>query len=380
MNGNAMPARLGRYQIRRVLGEGAMGVVYLAWDPQLERPVALKTTRTSLDLSPEKAREYRQRFMREARLAGGLRHPSIVTIYDVDIENDMPYFAMEYVPGVGLDKVMQMGRNDVRTVLGVVRKVAAGLHYAHRNGIVHRDIKPANILVGRGGEVKITDFGIARPDVSDLTQEGQMLGSPSYMAPEQIEGREVGPFTDLFALGVVVYVWLTGVKPFAADSISAIIHRILHEDPRPPGDLRDDLPVEVDRFFDRALAKDPEERWPDALGFYRALEEALAEAAAGEAPVPDTASLHSPSTTTKTWRSPAGPRASGPERDAPAPAAAPGALSWDSDEYSRVDLVLHEIARSSRGGSPRRELPQGNGWWLAAGVAAGLGILLWLLL
>src|SRR5690606_4678038 len=190
-----VPQMLGRYQIRRVLGEGAMGVVYLAWDPELERPVALKTTRALPELAPAKVAEYRERFMREARLAGGLRHPSIVTIYDVGLDGETPYFAMEYVPGVGLDKVMQMGRNDVRTVLGVIRKVAGGLHYAHQNGIVHRDIKPANILVGRAGEVKITDFGIARPDVSDLTQEGQMLGSPSYMAPEQIEGREVGAAT-----------------------------------------------------------------------------------------------------------------------------------------------------------------------------------------
>jgi serine/threonine-protein kinase len=350
---------LGRYQIRRVLGEGAMGVVYLAWDPELERPVALKTTRALPELAPAKVAEYRERFMREARLAGGLRHPSIVTIYDVGIDGETPYFAMEYVPGVGLDKVMQMGRNDVRTVVGVIRKVAGGLHYAHQNGIVHRDIKPANILVGRAGEVKITDFGIARPDVSDLTQEGQMLGSPSYMAPEQIEGREVGPATDLFGLAVVIYTWLTGKKPFAADSISAIIHRILHDEPTPPSALRDELPAAFDVFMARALAKDAGQRFADAAAFWQACEAALVEARSPAQASP----AHVPSAEVL--------REEAPSLDLG---------SWDADERSRVDLVLHEIARSSRGGGTRERHRSDPLPWVVGAVVAGLGILLLILL
>jgi serine/threonine-protein kinase len=354
-----------------------MGLVYLAWDPTLERPVALKTTRADLQLSDEKAAEYRERFMREARLAGGLRHPSIVTVYDVGMEDDVPYFAMEYVPGIGLDEVMKLGRNDVETILDTVRKVAAGLQYAHASGVVHRDIKPANVLVGRGGEVKITDFGIARPDVSDLTHEGQMLGSPSYMSPEQVRGREVGPSSDLFSLGVVLYAWLSGTKPFAADSVSQIIHRILSEEPQAITHLRPDLSPRFDAFFRRALAKDPDGRFPDAQSFYRELAAAFRAHGHGEETGLATATVGS------TTREPA-PAA--PATTAVAPPPARGTLDemshWDGGEHTRADLIMQQIARSARGhGTADKIVERFDVRWIAVGIALlVVGLLVWVVL
>lgn len=341
-----------------------MGVVYLAWDPTLERPVALKTTRGDLRLNERKAAEYRERFVREARLAGRLRHPSIVTIHDVGTDHGTSYFAMEYVPGVGLDRVIAMGRRENRIVLDVIRKVAAGLHYAHENGIVHRDIKPANILVGRGGEVKITDFGIARPDVSDLTQEGQMLGSPSYMSPEQVHGREVTSRSDLFSLGVVTYFWLTGSKPFRSDSVSAIIQRILNDDPDPASSLNPELPAAIDAFFSRALAKAPENRFEDARAFYRAFSAALGQPAVEFDDGKDAAAAAEPA---QSW-------GSNPQK------AVEDWSSWGSDERSRVDLVLNRIARSSR---ERAVVPARSSdaiWWWVVGSAIVVGLFVWAVL
>lgn len=344
-----------------------MGVVYLAWDPTLERSVALKTTRNDLKLAPKKAEEYRERFVREAKLAGGLRHPSIVTIYDVGTQDGLSYFAMEYIPGVGLDKIIGMGRRESRVVLDVIRKVAAGLHYAHQNGIIHRDIKPANILVGRGGEVKITDFGIARPDVSDLTQEGQMLGSPSYMAPEQVHGREVTARSDLFSLGVIVYTWLTGEKPFKADSVSAIIQRILNEDPEPPTRINTELPVGIDAFIQKALAKEANKRFLDAQSFYAAFADVFGEKKREiELPEVDEVAMSAMGQPSKAAR--------------PTPG---DDVSWDSDDRSRVDLVLHQIARSSRDRSGSFASGSGLGgmaWWLGGAGAVLAALALWAML
>ncbi len=359
------PKFFGRYQIRRILGEGAMGVVYLAWDPTLERPVALKTTRTDLKLSDKKSEEYRERFVREARLAGGLRHPSIVTIYDVGTEDNVPYFAMEYVPGLGLDKVINMRRDDPQAVLAVLRKVAAGLHYAHQNNIVHRDIKPANIIVGRGGEVKITDFGIARPDVSDLTQEGQMLGSPSYMSPEQVKGRDVTYLSDVFSLGIIAYVWLTGTKPFRADSVSAIVQRILNDSPKRASSVNPRLPESVDRFFETALAKDPADRFQDAHAFYQGLSDALGE------PFQDPALEAEETAAALAEAESKGPVVvnAGEDWD-----------TWDDGDRSRIDMVLHQMVRSSRGHAPPTETGNNNAVWIGIGVAAVVGLVLWLVL
>lgn len=352
-----------------------MGVVYLGWDPTLERPVAIKTTRADLKLAPEKAEEYRERFMREARFAGGLRHPAIVTIYDVGREGDTPYFAMEYVPGVGLDRVIRLGRADPAGVLAVIRKVAAGLHYAHQNNIVHRDIKPANILVGRGGEVKITDFGIARADLSDLTAEGQMLGSPSYMSPEQIRGRSIGPASDLFSLGVLIYAWLVGKKPFHADSIPQIVQRILTDTPIPPSKARPGLPATLDAFFVRALAKDPADRFPDAQAMYRAFAEALGGAATSDDVADAEATAELAAETIASGVAPE-PEPVGAIFAPPDPDVLSD-RSLASDDLTRVGILLHQIVRSRRSESHSRH----SRWpWWVAGAALVAVALLWLVL
>jgi len=345
-----------------------MGIVYLAWDPPLERPVAVKTIRPDLNLAPDKQTEYTQRFLREARLAAGLQHPNIVTIHDVGEHRGRPFFAMEFLPGIGLDQYVREGRNEPELVLDVSRQIAEGLGYAHLNGIVHRDVKPANILIGRDQAVKITDFGIARPDTSDLTHEGQMLGSPSYMAPEQIRGNEVGPAADLFSFAVVLYAWLTGKKPFAGENVTEIVQKILSHEPTPPSALQPHYPEALDRFFRRALAKNPEERFVDARGFYSG----LAEAFALELDTVETFAVAE-----------AGDAASAPPLETPTiPSGAEA--SWSrSDEHSRIDLVLHKIARSARGpaASPQPASIRRSWWIAAAGIGvAMLGFVVWLLL
>jgi eukaryotic-like serine/threonine-protein kinase len=203
----ANPTRLGRYEILDELGKGAAGVVYLARDPLIGRLVALKTFRVGYSVKDQELQQFRARFIREAQSAGILSHPNIVTIHDVveEGEEGVAFIAMEYVRGTNLKQLLQGG-----TPLGlpfaadIVRQVGEALDYAHSRGVVHRDVKPANIIITADNRVKITDFGIARLDTSNLTQEGQLLGTPNYMAPEQILGREVDHRSDLFSLGVVL--------------------------------------------------------------------------------------------------------------------------------------------------------------------------------
>lgn len=268
-------ARFGRYKVVEEIGRGAMGVVYKARDPKIDRWVALKTIRSSDGLSPTTRQEFLQRFYREAQTAGKLSHPAIVTIYDVGEEGEIPFIAMEYVDGRTLeDLLLEKGRLGWQEGILIVCQVAEALTYAHAHGIVHRDIKPANILLTREGRVKVTDFGIAKVAASQLTLDRPFLGTPSYMAPEQILGNPVDGRTDLFALGVVLYQLLTGVKPFSGEDITTICYKIVHEDPRPLITFPLDLPPGLDRFLAKALAKDPEGRFQTAREFAEALREA----------------------------------------------------------------------------------------------------------
>ncbi len=268
-------ARFGRYEVVEEIGRGAMGVVYKARDPKIDRWVALKTIRFSDGLSPATRQEFLQRFYREAQTAGKLSHPGIVTIYDVGEEGETPFIAMEYVDGRTLeDLLLERGRLGWQEGVLIVGQVAEALAYAHAHGIVHRDIKPANILLTREGRVKVTDFGIAKVAASQLTLDRPFLGTPSYMAPEQILGNPVDGRTDLFALGVVLYQLLAGVKPFSGEDITTIGYKIVHENPRPLATFPLDLPPGLDRFLAKALAKDPEGRFQTAGEFAEALQEA----------------------------------------------------------------------------------------------------------
>jgi Protein kinase domain len=266
---------IGRYLIERELGRGAMGIVYLATDPQLHRQVAVKTCSLPDGISQEQAALFHERFLREARAAASLSHPGIVTVYDAgeDPARGIPYIAMEYVPGRTLRQRLEKGeRLDPAWVMSFGAVLADALHQAHRAGIVHRDIKPANILIRDGdGAVKLADFGVARLKASDLTQSGVPLGSPGYMSPEQVKGGELDGRSDLFSLAVVLYEALCGKRPFRGDELVSLAYSIAHETHVPLGRQLPSCGPGLDRFFDRALSKDPDKRFPDGAAFKGAL-------------------------------------------------------------------------------------------------------------
>lgn len=255
--------KLGRYEILAELGRGAMGVVYKAIDPLIDRTVAIKTIQ--LDLSRDELANFEERFYREAKSAGRLNHPNIVTIYDVGKTDNIAYMAMEFLEGQLLKEIL-----DVHTAMSIDRiadiaaQVADGLAYAHENGIVHRDIKPANIMLVRGNVVKITDFGIAQMPSGSRTLAGTVMGSPKYMAPEQVAGTAVDGRSDLFSLGVVLYEMLTGEPPFDGDNINTTMYRIVNETPVPPKTLTPRVPDVFNTIVAKALAKHPDERYQSA--------------------------------------------------------------------------------------------------------------------
>ncbi|MGC8762724.1 MAG: serine/threonine-protein kinase [Acidobacteriota bacterium] len=267
------PVQVGRYQVQEVIGKGAMGVVYLAYDPQIGRRVALKTIRPAEGARAEEVAESRERFQREARAAGSLLHPHIVTVFDVFEDRGTLYIAMEYVQGRLLEAFCS--KNNLLPMDRAVRLVAQGLsalHYAHRRGIVHRDIKPANLMVLEDEEtLKVMDFGVAREEGAHLTQKGFVVGTPHYMSPEQIEGRPLDGRSDVFSMGVVLYELLCGERPFPGESISTVIYRVLHDSPTPLRELNPRIPRDIARIVDRALAKDPGRRFPSAQAFEEAL-------------------------------------------------------------------------------------------------------------
>lgn len=267
--------KIGRYEILSTLGQGAMGVVYRAIDPLLERTVAIKTI--SLDLSRDEFEEFERRFYREASSAGRLNHPNIVTIHDVGNTDNIAYMAMEFLEGEELRDILDNGGALApERIAEIVSQVADGLAFAHRNGVVHRDIKPSNIMILTNGAVKITDFGIALIPSSSRTVAGMILGSPKYMSPEQVVGQEVDGRADIFSLGVVLYEMLTGRPPFAGDNISAIMFRILNEMPTAPCTLKPELPEAFNYIVAKALAKHPDERYQSAAEMAEDLRQYLA--------------------------------------------------------------------------------------------------------
>ena len=259
------PNKLGRYEILGELGKGAMGVVYLAQDPIIDRQLAIKTFRMAYSAKEKEVEQFRERFLREARTVGKLSHPNIVTVHDVGEEDGEHFIAMEYIKGVDLKQQMQReDEMDLDKILGIVSQIADGLAAAHEQGVVHRDVKPANILITSEGQAKITDFGIARIEQSNLTVAGQLLGTPNYMAPEQIQGREVDSRTDIFSLGVMLYELITRKKPFQGENLTQVSHRIVYDEYTPPTEYKDDLPPELLKVLERALQKTPDDRYQDA--------------------------------------------------------------------------------------------------------------------
>lgn len=257
--------KLDRYVIDAQLGRGAMGEVYRAHDPKLGRTVAIKTiSLTGLD--PEAEDEYRKRFVVEAHAAGRLSHPGIVTIFDVREETE-PYLVMEYVEGQSLQQLVGQGNCTLplSTTLRVVQEVAEALHYAHSQGVVHRDIKPANILVTLDGHPKIADFGIAKLNQTELTLPGQVLGSPAFMAPEQLSEEAVDSRCDLFSLGVILYYMLTGHRPFQGNSTTTVCFKLVNHDPLPASAWEAKVTPELDKIVSRAMAKNPVQRYESGM-------------------------------------------------------------------------------------------------------------------
>ena len=271
--------KLGRYDIIGVLGKGAMGLVYEARDPNLDRRVAIKTIKVD-NLSHEATLEYEARFRTEARSAARLQHPNIVSVYDSERHGDVAYLVMEFVQGEDLKQHLDSGRRySLEESLGIVQDLLAALDYAHRENIVHRDVKPANLLVEANGRIKLTDFGVARiQDSGEATRtKGSMVGTLKYMAPEQVQGRPVDARADLFAAGVVLYQLLTAKRPFDGDSEFAIIHQIINDDPLPPSQVNPQLPPAIDAVLARALAKNRDQRYASAQQFADALRQATAQ-------------------------------------------------------------------------------------------------------
>jgi serine/threonine protein kinase len=278
----ALPLKFGRFQVIDELGRGAMGVVYRANDSALGRTVAIKTI--ALTGSAAERDIHEARFLQEARAAGSIGHPSIITIYDVGREGDTAFIAMELLEGQDLrDLIRDVSLMPSRSV-AIAAAVADGLAYAHERGVVHRDIKPGNIMVLPDGRVKIMDFGIARlhePTVK--TQTGVLLGSPQYMAPEQIVGQPFDHRADIFSLGLVLYEMLTGVKPFQGEDIPELMFKVANMPATPPSHIAPDLPPVIDYIVARALKKKADERYASAAELAKDLREAAAEVAAGEA-------------------------------------------------------------------------------------------------
>ena len=264
MPSSAKPKRtLGRYEIERELGKGAMGVVYLGRDPKINRVVAIKAIPLAEEFEEEDLAEARARFFREAEMAGRLNHPGIVTVYDAGEDNGLAYIAMEYLRGHHLSHNTDPQQLlPPKTVMLLVARVADALHYAHRQNVVHRDIKPANIMFNPDtDELKITDFGIARLTDTSRTKTGIVLGTPSFMSPEQLEGRTLDGRSDQFALGVSLYQLLCGQLPFRADSMPRLMQKIATEPHASIGTIRPDLPPEIERIIDRVLSKSADDRY-----------------------------------------------------------------------------------------------------------------------
>jgi len=259
----AAPARVGRYTLVQPLGKGATGEVFRARDPEIGRDVAVKILRVPEGLSGEESAEWEQRFLQEARAAGGLSHPGIVPVHDVGRSEDgRPFIVMELIEGLSLEAVMRRRPcPEPSVVLGWGAQMAEALDAAHRRGVVHRDIKPANILIDEEGRARIADFGIARLSGSELTRTGLFLGSPAYAAPEQLRGEPVDARADLFSLAATLYAALTTKKPFAGDDLASLAYAICHREPVPPRHLNPALPQACDAILRKALAKDPAHRY-----------------------------------------------------------------------------------------------------------------------
>ena len=269
--------RIGKYEVLGKIGQGAMGEVFRARDPVLNREVAIKRISGGMDADEQ----IRKRFEREAQAAAKLNHPNIIKIYELGLEGEQLFMAMELLDGADLKHVLSRGTLGLEEKLAIVEQIAEGLAFAHANQIVHRDLKPANIHVLPGGAVKIMDFGLARLAGSEMTSTGMVMGTPHYMSPEQVRGAKADSRSDVFSLGSVFYELLTGHKPFEAESMHAVLFKVMQEDPPPARELAPGTPEPVLQVLETALVKNPAERFQNAGEMLEALRLARQAVAAG---------------------------------------------------------------------------------------------------
>jgi serine/threonine-protein kinase len=268
------PAKIGKYEIQGVLGRGGMGAVYKGFDPAISRAVAIKTIAKS-SLDDDELQHLLARFRHEAQAVGRLAHPRIVQIYDYGEDDELAYIVMELVNGKSLhEHLLQRANYDLREVGEIIRQVLDGLGHAHSAGVVHRDVKPSNIMLNSDGQIKISDFGIAHTESSELTQHGDVLGTPHYMAPEQFLGLAIGVPADLYAVGVIAYDLMTGTKPFVGTT-ATVMQQVLNQRPADPSSLNPKLSPLMDQVLQKALAKKPEERFQSAPEFAQAFRLAI---------------------------------------------------------------------------------------------------------
>jgi TonB family protein len=274
-----IPKKVGRYEILEAIGYGAMGAVYKARDPLIKRIVAIKTIRLDVPPASPQYRAFIDRFYREARISGTLNHPNIITLFDIgETDSKVPFLAMEFVDGEPISELLNRGeRFRPEQVIGLVSQMASAIDYAHTKGVIHRDIKPSNIIIYDGEKVKIADFGIAKLADSEVTQGGTLLGTPSYMSPEQAMGESLDGRTDIFSLGVVAFEMLSGQQPFPGNNVTSILYKLVHAEPVRPSNLEvlGLLPDKWHEVFNRVLAKSPGDRYPSGGEFVQALEMCL---------------------------------------------------------------------------------------------------------
>ena len=276
MNGK-IPEKIGRYVVDRLLGQGAMGSVYLGRDPALDRKVAIKTVR-DLDLDVQQRKSFLDRFRNEARAAARLSHPSVVGVYDVGEEEGLgPFIVLEYVPGTTLKQILRSkGTLEPAEILSIASQIASAIDAAHTAGILHRDVKPDNILVSEDGRAKLADFGVARVPDAALTKEGQFLGTPCYAAPETLSSGKYSPRSDLFSFAAVIYELVCGVRAFPGDDAISVAHAVVHDHPPPPSEAGNrDVPKQVDAVVLKGISKSPDGRFETALDLIDALEDAF---------------------------------------------------------------------------------------------------------
>jgi serine/threonine protein kinase len=379
--------KIGRYEIEKTLGRGSSGVVYLARDPVIDRRVALKCLR--LDLDAEHSEEFRERFIREARAAGRLNHPGIVTVHDVgeDPDSGLMYIAMEYIDGRDLRQVLEAGhRFRLSEILRITADVAVALAYAHSLGVVHRDIKPANIAIAKDGSAKITDFGIARLEQSNLTVDGQFIGTPNFMSPEQVTGKKVDGRSDIFSLGVVLFYLLTGKRPFAGNTMHEVTLRVV-QDPSPiPSTMGENIPAALNPIVLKCLDKDPDRRFQTGDELATVLASVARSLVERDGDDRDSTGIHEPDLATRIHaEAPAAEEAMAPEPAAaaePVTAAVPAtevAAAATSEEPAAQPPPPIEVVETSQPRKMSRFVPEWMLWqvqrrWVLAIIAIAVAI------